>query len=210
MQLRVGKESQKLPIQNVYHVPTLDINLLSTMIIMDKGFEISMKNGEINIFEDGKIFATTSRDGNMYKLNLDTEFVTNNMLNTKELNLWHHQLGYLRQQNIQLLAEGLATGISVDKNSSIGICEHCLAGGQHRLPSNYKASRASNVLELIYFDICGPMQTISNKGVKYFLLFIDDYSQMTVVYFLKSKSEAFSKFCEYKAYVENYTNRKIK
>ena len=44
----------------------------------------------------------------------------------------------------------------------------------------------------------------------YFTTFIDDYSRKTWIYFLKKKDEVFSKFKEFKALVENSTNRKIK
>ena len=42
------------------------------------------------------------------------------------------------------------------------------------------------------------------------MLFIDDYTRMTWVTFLKEKSEAFEKFKIFKAKVENETNLKIK
>jgi hypothetical protein len=40
--------------------------------------------------------------------------------------------------------------------------------------------------------------------------FIDDYSYKTWVYFLKSKDEVLRKFKEFKALVENLSERKIK
>src|SRR5579871_5530464 len=104
----------------------------------------------------------------------------------------------------------MATGISIKEDSNIRICDHYLYGGQHRIPSNYQASRATKVLELIHTDICGPMKTTSIGNAKYFMLFIDDYSRITAVYFLKNQSNAFNKFQEYKAYVENFHNSKIK
>ena len=47
-------------------------------------------------------------------------------------------------------------------------------------------------------------------GSLYYVRFIDDFSRNTRLYFLKKKSEAFSKFKEYKALVENQTGKKIK
>ena len=44
----------------------------------------------------------------------------------------------------------------------------------------------------------------------YCVTFIDDFSQKTWIYFLKSKDEVFSKFKEFKALVENLSGRKIK
>ena len=47
-------------------------------------------------------------------------------------------------------------------------------------------------------------------GELYFMLMIDDYTRMTVVSFLKKKSEAFECFKIYKDLVENETDLKIK
>jgi hypothetical protein len=38
-----------------------------------------------------------------------------------------------------------------------------------------QSRRAKEILELIHSDICGPMQTLSIGGAKYFLTFIDDF-----------------------------------
>jgi hypothetical protein len=43
-----------------------------------------------------------------------------------------------------------------------------------------------------------------------YVLFIDDYSRKTCIYFLKVKDEVLNKFQEFKALVENLSERKIK
>jgi transposase InsO family protein len=65
-------------------------------------------------------------------------------------------------------------------------------------------------LELIHLDVCGPMPSTSLSGYVYYVSFIDDYSCKTWVYFLKSKDEVLGKFKEFKALVENLSERKIK
>jgi hypothetical protein len=54
------------------------------------------------------------------------------------------------------------------------------------------------------------MPSTSLSGYVYYVPFIDDYSRKTWVYFLKSKDEAFGKFKEFKALIENLSERKIK
>jgi transposase InsO family protein len=65
-------------------------------------------------------------------------------------------------------------------------------------------------LELVYTYLCGPTRTQILQGENYFMFFIDDYSRMTWVTFLKEKSEVFEKFKAFKTLVENETNLKIK
>jgi hypothetical protein len=94
--------------------------------------------------------------------------------------------------------------------STLSMCEGCIFGKHHKLPyPTDLVTRATEVLALIHTDLCGPMQTQSFGGAFYFLIFIDDYSRYTYVYFLNKKSTAFLHFTQYKALVENHTSKKI-
>ena len=44
--------------------------------------------------------------------------------------------------------------------------------------------------DLIHCDLAGPIEPISINDSKYAITFVDDYSGLIVVYFLKNKSEA--------------------
>jgi hypothetical protein len=59
-----------------------------------------------------------------------------------------------------------------------------------------------DLLELVNIDVCGPTQTRSLGGAYYFLLFIDDCTRYTWVYFLTKKSDVFEYFKEFKNMVE--------
>ena len=54
------------------------------------------------------------------------------------------------------------------------------------------------------------MSSSSLSGYVYYVSFIDDFSRKTWIYFLKNKDELFSKFKEFKALIENHTEKKIK
>ena len=54
------------------------------------------------------------------------------------------------------------------------------------------------------------MRTTSHGGNRYFILFIDDYSRMTWVYFMKEKSEVFFIFKKFKKFVEKQSGYCIK
>jgi transposase InsO family protein len=124
---------------------------------------------------------------------------------------WHHRLGHLNKYFLrEMQKHDMIKGIHT-KFSTLSFCEGCMLGKQHKMSFPKKTTfRASNVLELIHSNICGPLQTCSINGYYYFATFIDHYSRFTAVYFLKQKSDFFSKFKAYKALVENQTNKKIK
>lgn len=89
-------------------------------------------------------------------------------------------------------------------------CRTCQLGKQHRTPfpseSIWKTKRP---LQLIHSDICGPMSVSSFGGNRYFISFIGDYTRKVWVYCIQQKSEAFQKFKDFKAEVENFTRLKI-
>ena len=66
------------------------------------------------------------------------------------------------------------------------LCEACLLG-KHAKRSFPKdtTSRTSKPLQLVHTDVCGPIDPPSFGKRKYFLLFIDDFSRKSWVYFLK-------------------------
>ena len=55
------------------------------------------------------------------------------------------------------------------------ICTNCIKGKQTNT-RRFSANRATDVLELIHIDICGPFPTVSWNGQQYFIMFIDDFS----------------------------------
>jgi len=71
-------------------------------------------------------------------------------------------------------------------------------------------SRVTRILDLIHIDVSGWMSHAPLSGYEYYILFIDDHSRRTWNYFLKTKSEVFKRFQEFKALVETQTSRKIK
>jgi hypothetical protein len=58
--------------------------------------------------------------------------------------------------------------------------------------------------------VFGPVPVPSLGKYVYYVSFIDDFSRNTWIYFLRKKSEVFDKFKEFKALVENQTEKKIK
>jgi hypothetical protein len=84
-----------------------------------------------------------------------------------------------------------------------------IASKQHRTPSHIPISRAQNRLELVHSDI-EEVSPTSHGGYRYFVLFIDDFSRMTLGFLMKYKNEVLIKFNEFRRMVEKATNCKIK
>ena len=73
-----------------------------------------------------------------------------------------------------------------------------------------KTYTSNEVLELVHTDLCGPIKVKSCKGGMYIMLFVDDYSGMMIVMFLKQKLDPFQMFKWYLARVEKEIGKSLK
>ena len=95
-------------------------------------------------------------------------------------------------------------------NDHDGVCRGSVLGKNVKgsLPSSSR--RSKGILDLVHSDICGQMSAQSLSGYLYYVLFIDDFSWKTWIFFLKVKNKTFGKFQKFKALVENQSSRKIR
>ena len=77
------------------------------------------------------------------------------------------------------------------KDKSSNLCDYCLSGKQHRVSFQNNSTQKLEKLELVYSDVCGPIEVDSLGGNKYFVTFIDDTSRKTWVYMLHRKIQVF-------------------
>nr|GFD31008.1 retrovirus-related Pol polyprotein from transposon TNT 1-94 [Tanacetum cinerariifolium] len=161
----------------------------------------------------GKIVACTYMSSNRmfsFDLTKDPEMAMMSK-NLADNEVWHQRYEHLNFKGLQLLNNKQMVSNLPIIESSEKVCEGCMAGKQTRksFPVE-KSKRAEDVLELVHADLCGPMKTESLAGSKYFLLFTDDFSRMSWVYFLKQKSESFEYFVKFKALVEKQSGKALK
>ena len=120
---------------------------------------------------------------------------------TNEAYLWHLRLGHINPNRIQrLIKDRLLEPLDFDK---FLVYESCLEGKMTKRPFNAKDRRAQELFDLVHTDVCGPMSIQAKGGYEYFITFTDDYSRYGYVYLMRRKSEAFEKFKEFRAEVEN-------
>lgn len=204
-------------ISDALYVPDLAVNLLSVSKLVEKGLIVvfSPKGASILLNNGcrvtGSVVATASNHKGMYKLDVPQNSVF--CTHTKESALlWHRRLGHIHPRALNIL-KNRALGIdytSLSFNDLNKTCVPCLQGKMSQRPFKNSQSRSNTKLELIHSDLCGPMSTQSWGGALYLLTFTDDFTRKTFGYMLKSKSEVFTKFVEFKSLVENQTGLKIK
>ncbi|KAH9657534.1 hypothetical protein KPL70_023118 [Citrus sinensis] len=122
--------------------------------------------------------------------------------------LWHLRLGHMSVKGLKELEKQGVLG--KDKIEELDFCEDCVFGKSTRHSFKHSTSKSIGILDYIQSDLWGPAQTSSLGGNSYFLSIIDDYSRRVWVYVLKHKDQVFSKFKEWKTFVENQTGKKVK
>ena len=100
--------------------------------------------------------------------------------------------------------------ISFAKGTTIKSCNYCFFGKQHRVSFKTSSERKSNILDLVYSDVCGPLEIESIGGNQYIATFIDDASKKLWVYILRTKDQVFQVFKKFHALIERETGRKLK
>ncbi|CAL9135453.1 unnamed protein product [Musa textilis] len=97
--------------------------------------------------------------------------------------LWHCTLGYIHEERIQKLMKN--EYLDPFDYESYATCELCLRGKITNSLFSRTGERATELLELIYSNVCGPMLTHAIGGYSYFIIFIDDFLRYRYVYLMK-------------------------
>ncbi|KAJ9566010.1 hypothetical protein OSB04_001976 [Centaurea solstitialis] len=113
--------------------------------------------------------------------------------------VWHRRLGHPGAAVFQFLLSRKFIECSSQTSS---LCHACQLGKHCRLPFTSSSTKTSRVFELIHSDLwTSPITSLS--GFKYYVLFLDDFSHFLWVFPLRAKSEVFSIFKTFRAYVLN-------
>jgi hypothetical protein len=214
----VGESNYKLDsgtpmkMKDVLYVPDLTKNLLSIPALEKKGFKVSFIDGEVIMWPKGKTMEEEivigKEEGGLYKLKGHSEAaLTHSIENPCEL--WHRILAHINYKALPYVSKTF-TNLLEFKLDHEGVCNGCAQGKNIKNPFPKRDSKVEGVLEIIHSNVCGPMPSTSISRYVYYVSFINDYSRKTWVCYLKSKDEVFSKFKEFKALIDNLSERNIK
>lgn len=202
-----------ITVSNVLCIPSLTTNLLSVSQLIENGNKVIFKEKFCYIYNQQRTLVGKAElvDGvyRLYTKKSEQLFAATAKVSSET---WHRRLGHINSTSLNKMKNGATTGISYTNKADVdkSKCTVCCKGKQSRLPFQPSSTNTQDILELIHSDVCGPMENVSIGGSRYYVLFVDDYSRMVFVYFMKTKSEVFKFFKEFQSLVEKQTDRKIK
>lgn len=218
--VRLTLEGMNHLVTEVFYVPALRNNLLSVGQLQEKGLAILLHSNQCKIYHPSKglIIQSNMTANRMFVLLSNTQPIRQEakamcfQATTQDLaHLWHRRYGHLSYPGLKTLQnKGMVRGLPYFAESNT-VCADCLKGKQHRDSIPKRSTwRASEKLELVHADICGPISPTSNGHKRYLICFIDDFSRKAWVNFLVNKSNAFAYFKLFKSSVEKETGLSIK
>lgn len=201
-------------LKNVLYVPDLKVNLFSCGACLDKGITMVTDSQGCKFKLNNRVIAVGVRENKLFsmliKTDISQEIEHNANVAVQKLTLehWHKTLCH---QNVKHVREYLKHNeIQFTDIQGQFFCEPCIYGKQHKEPFNKSETLTSKPGQIIHSDVCGPMEEYSLGGKRYFVIFKDDYSKYTYVYFLKHKSEVKEKLNCFLSTVKTQTDIVIK
>ena len=117
------------------------------------------------------------KEGNVYRLlGNPIQALVHETMNPCEL--WHKRFGHLNYHALPSLPK-MVTGMPLLNLEYDSLCKGCALGRNVKKPTSSSSRRSKGNLDLVHFDICGPMIAPSLGGCLYYVIFIDNYSQKT-------------------------------
>jgi hypothetical protein len=220
VQLMLNDEIRGI-LPSVLHILGLARNIIYVSTMEDVGARTVFEKDTCKMVRCAVLLMWGIRIGTLYKLlrktngsscNQVVDPKTNKILSCMDDStmLWHRQLGHIDKKGLHVMHRKCMVEGLPNCSSKLDSCEHFIYGKQNHVSFPSKATKEKQILELVGSDVFGPVTIPSLGGSRYYVSFINDFSKMTWIYFLKKKSEVFKRFLEFKSLVENQTNRKIK
>jgi transposase InsO family protein len=110
------------------------------------------------------------------------------------------------------LVGGVGVTVAAFRERKTVVCEPCIQGKHTRAPFPKESTSppSTEPLQLVHMDVCGPMRVASKGGKRYLATYLDDYSRLSVVEPIASKSDVVATTQAVFARLELQTGKKVK
>ena len=212
----IGDQKRKITFSDVYYVPDMRANLLSTEKLRNKG--LFYRNDKQVLFTKNSVIANIYSHQGIPHVQLANHEVNNlthvamssyTLPNSKATaDIWHSRFGHLPEEKIKQALK-VTKGMIIDSRIKLRNCHSCKEATSKRIISRIKSPRPEEPLTHWNIDVV----TISPESIgraRYFTLMTDAASLVHRVGFHSSKDGAFVHIQKLVNYVKTNTGTSIK
>lgn len=200
---KINGQWEESILKNVIYVPELRRNLFSEGAATRRGYMIVKNNESAQIMKNNSVVMHAHlKDNNLYELDIKTVIQESCNIVQYDIKVWHQRLGHLNIKELQKMSKNGTIPVTLTGDDNF-ICEACQYGKQARLPFHKSTRGPTQAGDIVYSDVCGPIEEPSVSRKRYFVLFKDGATGYRHVYFLKCKNEVLECFKKYNALVNN-------
>ena len=189
-------------LENALYVPSFQQNIFSVQSATKHGSSVEFK-GEKGLLKckGGTVFEIVKKD-QLYFLNS----VNVSKCVSRPLQQWHEIMGHCNIKDVMQL-EKVTEGMKIT-DDKMPDCEICIKSKMVNQRSRLPDEKATKPFEFVHSDLSGPVSPTAKERYRYAICFVDDYSGLTNVYFLKWKSDAVKATKKYLTDIKPYGNVK--
>src|SRR6266850_5187943 len=211
----------RVTLREVYYSPEFAFTLVSVGTMNRKGYKVNFEDGKCTISTpkpERRVIGDIPEVNGLYRISLaeytshvvEEALAATNRITISEL---HRKMGHINHDDLRhMVQNGTVTGIDLDMDSKPEPCPTCIEAKATRrpFPKLSTSDRAKSYGDKVVSDLWGPAPTATIKGKKYYLAFQDQFTHEERIYFLHKKSEAFSYYKIYEAWVKMQREANIK
>ena len=186
--------AKALALNNVLHVPNVRANLVSVTLLGKVGVKVSFESDKSIMTKDNIFVGKGFCNQGLFVLSI-SEVMNENAYSSAYLvdsyDIWHARLGHVSSVYIKKMQTlGLLNNIDYLGLSKCQIC----ATSKLTKKTCSSVTRETKLLELIHSDLGDLKQTMTRRGKKFYVTFIDDYSRFARFTYLEVRMKQLTCF----------------
>ncbi len=110
------------------------------------------------------------------------------------MDLWHHHMGHIGEAATKSLLQSVK-GVTFPPSDKLSKCEPCIIGKHACSPHpSSTAPKTTELLELLFCDLCGPFPVLTPHGKLYLIAFLEDSANILKLHCLARKDQSAEAF----------------
>ena len=217
----VNQKPTSIILKNVYYAPSMAFTLISVSCIDNAGFAIHVEDSMCKISTPKpkpRVIGQIPLLRGLYRVPhispspplYHQAALATRLMTITEL---HQKMGHVNHDDLRrMVKEGMVNGIELDLDSKPEFCTACIQAKAARKPFAKKSTTERKICygEKVVSDLWGPSPVRSLGGKDYLVCFQDQFTHEEKIYFLTKKSNNFSSYKKYEAWVNVQCKNRIK